>query len=32
MRDLLTFLGGNGSSGFSWTFTKRNVSRVEPVQ
>jgi Flp pilus assembly protein TadG len=27
---LLTFLGGNGS-GFTWTFTKQNESRMEPV-
>jgi Flp pilus assembly protein TadG len=31
MRNLLSFLGGNGS-GFDWVFSKRNVSRMEPVQ
>jgi Flp pilus assembly protein TadG len=30
MRELLAFLG-DGSSGFNWTFQKRNVSRMEPV-
>lgn len=31
MRNLLSLLGGS-SSGFDWTFNKRNVSRLEPVQ
>jgi hypothetical protein len=31
MRQLLSFIGGNGSTGYSWTFTRRNVSRMEPV-
>lgn len=30
MRSLLSFLGGSGS-GFDWTFTKQNESRMEPV-
>lgn len=30
MRNLLSFLGGSGS-GFDWTFTKQNESRMEPV-
>jgi Flp pilus assembly protein TadG len=32
MRELLSLLGGDGSSGFTWTFSRRNVSRMEPVQ
>jgi Flp pilus assembly protein TadG len=31
MRNLLTFMGGSGT-GFDWVFSKRNISRVEPVQ
>ena len=31
MRNLLSFLGASGSSGYSWTFVRRNVSRMEPV-
>ena len=31
MRQLLSFLGGSGSTGYSWTFSRRNVSRMEPV-
>ncbi len=31
MRQLLSFLGGDGSTGYDWTFTQRNVSRMEPV-
>ena len=31
MRMLLSFLGGNGSNGYNWTFQKQNVSRMEPV-
>jgi Flp pilus assembly protein TadG len=30
MRNLLSFLGSNGS-GYTWTFVKQNVSRMEPV-
>jgi Flp pilus assembly protein TadG len=30
MRNLLAFLGGSGT-GFDWTFTKQNESRMEPV-
>ena len=30
LRSLLTFLGGSGS-GYSWTFSKQNESRMEPV-
>ena len=32
MRELMSVLGGDGSSGYSWTFSKRNVSRMEPIQ
>jgi Flp pilus assembly protein TadG len=32
VRELLSFIGGDGSSGYNWTFSKRNVSRMEPVQ
>jgi Flp pilus assembly protein TadG len=32
MRTLISLIGGNGSTGFDWTFSKRNVSRMEPVQ
>lgn len=32
MRELLRLIGGDGSSGYSWTFQKRNISRMEPVQ
>jgi len=31
MRQLLSFIGGSGSSGYSWTFSRLNVSRMEPV-
>jgi hypothetical protein len=31
MRQLLSFVGGSGSSGYSWTFSRLNVSRMEPV-
>lgn len=31
MRELLRLIGGDGSSGYSWTFGKQNVSRMEPV-
>lgn len=30
LRGLLTFLGGSGT-GYSWTFSKQNESRMEPV-
>jgi hypothetical protein len=30
LRSLLSFLGGSGT-GYSWTFTKQNESRMEPV-
>ncbi|MGZ8803516.1 MAG: TadE/TadG family type IV pilus assembly protein [Mycobacterium sp.] len=32
MRNLLSFLSAESSSGFNWVFSKRNVSRLEPVQ
>lgn len=32
LRELLRMFGGDGSLGFSWTFSKRNTSRMEPVQ
>jgi hypothetical protein len=32
MRELLRFMGGDGTTGASWTFSKRNVSRMEPIQ
>ncbi len=32
MRELLRLIGGDGSSGYSWTFQKRNISRMEPIQ
>ncbi len=32
LRELLTLVSGDASSGHSWTFQKRNVSRMEPVQ
>ena len=30
LRNLLTFMGGSGT-GYSWTFSKQNESRMEPV-
>ena len=32
LRELMRMFGGDGSLGSSWTFSKRNVSRMEPVQ
>lgn len=32
LRELLRMFGGDGTLGFSWTFSKRSVSRIEPVQ
>jgi hypothetical protein len=32
MGDLLRLLGGDGTTGTTWTFTKQNLSRMEPVQ
>jgi Flp pilus assembly protein TadG len=32
LRELLRMFGGDGALGATWTFTKRNTSRMEPVQ
>ncbi len=30
VRELMRMFGGDGTLGFTWTFTKRNTSRMEP--